>query len=308
MFSNEKYLIDRHEAARLMPSAATGEDARMVRSNPSLFLRCGGDLTEFKRRLDAQADCAKTLETPTEYVPPEIRPSVVRLGKAPNRGVVHLEKQAALATLPADADDTERAWFDLHSVFIDKRHAFRCASGSERKSLRKELLQLRKEILSANIVQKKCESYAAITRADNSTARVIEGTATTNSPDRMGDIVESSGCRYSLPIPLLMQHRSSEPVGQVVAVQKGARSITAKMRLATAREGSALEQRLDDAYQQVKLGLIKGLSIGFRPLAEPGSLSIDPENFGITFHEWEFLELSLVTIPANAEAVITSAA
>jgi hypothetical protein len=45
--------------------------------------------------------------------------------------------------------------------------------------------------------------------------RVIEGMATTPSPDRVGDIVEPLGVKYKNPLPLLHQHNSSLPVGTV---------------------------------------------------------------------------------------------
>jgi phage head maturation protease len=51
----------------------------------------------------------------------------------------------------------------------------------------------------------------------------------------------------------------------------------------------------------MKSGLVRGLSIGFRATkAEP------IKGGGYRFKEWNWLELSAVTIPCNAEASITS--
>jgi len=45
--------------------------------------------------------------------------------------------------------------------------------------------------------------------------RKFSGIATTPSTDRMGDIVEPKGAEFELPIPLLWQHDSSQPIGHV---------------------------------------------------------------------------------------------
>src|SRR5690606_25612995 len=59
--------------------------------------------------------------------------------------------------------------------------------------------------------------------------------------------------------------------------------------------------RLDEAWQSIKSGLVRGLSIGFRPIKYAFL-----DDGGVEFSEWDWYELSAVTIPANAEASITS--
>lgn len=61
-----------------------------------------------------------------------------------------------------------------------------------------------------------------------------------------------------------------------------------------------MKDRLDEAWQSIKAGLVQGLSIGFKPL----EVSQIQETFGLRFIRWLWLELSAVTIPANAEATI----
>src|ERR1044072_8422457 len=48
----------------------------------------------------------------------------------------------------------------------------------------------------------------------NEGERSISGMATTPSTDRIGDIVASMGATFSLPIPLLWQHKHDQPVGE----------------------------------------------------------------------------------------------
>jgi hypothetical protein len=62
-----------------------------------------------------------------------------------------------------------------------------------------------------------------------------------------------------------------------------------------------LVDRLDMAWGMLKSGLVRGLSIGFNPL-EYSRL----DSGGYRFIKWAWHELSAVTIPANAEASITS--
>ncbi len=132
--------------------------------------------------------------------------------------------------------------------------------------------------------------------------RVISGIATTPSPDRVGDIVEPKGAQFTLPIPLLWQHDSREPIGHVTQakVTKDGIAITAKF--VKVSEPGRLKERLDEAWQSIKSGLVRGLSIGFRSIEH----SFMEETNGIRFIKWDWLELSAVTIPANAEASISA--
>lgn len=131
--------------------------------------------------------------------------------------------------------------------------------------------------------------------------RVIEGIASTPSADRMGDIVEPMGAKFALPMPLLWQHDSRQPIGHVEFAKPTAKGIPFKARLASTDEPGALKERLDEAWQSIKLGLVRAVSIGFRSLEHSYM-----EGGGVKFHSWEWLELSAVTIPANADATITS--
>lgn len=130
--------------------------------------------------------------------------------------------------------------------------------------------------------------------------RVITGIATTPETDRMGDIVEPKGAEFKLPIPLLWQHNPSQPIGHVIAAKVTAAGIEIKAKFAKLEEAGALKDRLDEAWQSVKTGLVRGLSIGFQPIEYA---RID-NSYGYRFLKWLWLELSAVTIPANGECSI----
>lgn len=138
-------------------------------------------------------------------------------------------------------------------------------------------------------------------KAVDNDLRVIEGIASTPTPDRMGDVVNPLGAKFKLPLPLLWQHNHTEPVGFVEFAQPTKTGIPFKATIAQTEEPGELKNMLDKAWQSVKLRLVRAVSIGFAPL-KYAFLS----EGGVEYDEWEWLELSLVTIPAQSEALITT--
>lgn len=132
--------------------------------------------------------------------------------------------------------------------------------------------------------------------------RVITGIASTIEADRDGDVMEPKGAEFKLPIPLLWMHDARQPIGHVFAAKVTSSGIEIKARILKIDEPGTLKDRLDEAWQSMKSGLVKGLSIGFKPRE---SARIDG-TFGYRFIKWLWLELSAVTIPANAGASILS--
>lgn len=127
--------------------------------------------------------------------------------------------------------------------------------------------------------------------------RIIRGMATTPTPDRAGDIVKPEGAKFTLPIPLLWQHWASDPIGHVTEAK-----VTSKGIEIVASIAKDVTEDIEKAWKLIKSGLVRGLSIGFRG-TETEQI---PNSWGVIFNEWEWLELSAVTIPANSEATITS--
>ena len=146
-------------------------------------------------------------------------------------------------------------------------------------------------------------AYAVLEiKAVDGEKRTFSGIATTPSTDRMGDVVEPDGATFKLPIPLLWQHDSSDPIGWVRTARVTGKGIEVDGEIASIPEDGPLKQRLDTAWQMLKAKLVRGLSIGFNSIE---SARIDG-TYGIRFLKWEWLELSAVTIPANQDATITA--
>lgn len=135
--------------------------------------------------------------------------------------------------------------------------------------------------------------------------RTFEGIATTPNTDRMDDVVEPKGAEFTLPISFLKGHRSDTPIGLITEVKVKSDGIHVKGYVENVDAPPTLKERLDVTWTEMKLKLIRGLSIGFRPLKMEPVNENDPYG-GIRFLKWEWLELSAVVIPANADATITS--
>jgi HK97 family phage prohead protease len=143
-------------------------------------------------------------------------------------------------------------------------------------------------------------SYSILTvKAVDEEQRIIQGTATTPTPDRVGDIIDPLGVKYTNPLPLLHQHDSERPVGTVTFDRPTKDGITFEARLPMIAEAGPLKDRVDTAWGEVKAGLIRAVSIGFR------AIEFAFMETGIRYMETEVLELSLVSVPANAEAKIS---
>jgi HK97 family phage prohead protease len=130
--------------------------------------------------------------------------------------------------------------------------------------------------------------------------RELVGIATTPTPDRVGDIVEPRGAEFQLPIPFLWQHDSRQPIGHVTNAKVTDAGIEVKVQLAKIDEAGKLKDRLDEAWQSIKHGLVRGLSIGFKDV----EYSRIGETYSYRYLKWLWLELSAVTIPANGDCSI----
>jgi HK97 family phage major capsid protein len=138
------------------------------------------------------------------------------------------------------------------------------------------------------------------TKSIDEPTRTITGIATTPTPDRQGDVVNPLGARFTNPLPLLFHHARQWPIGLVTLGTPTAAGIPFTASLPVIREAGTLRDRVDEAWQSLKAGLLRGVSIGYRltgaaPLNKHG---------GQDLNAIEICELSLVAVPANADATI----
>lgn len=137
--------------------------------------------------------------------------------------------------------------------------------------------------------------------------RTLEGIATTPTADRVGDVVDPEGAQFQLPMPFLWQHDVKQPIGHVVDAKVTKKGINVKIKLAKIEEAGNLKNRLEEAWQTIKAGLVKGLSIGFKSLEAEELPGHEDDWWPPVKHlKWLWLELSAVTIAANGDASITA--
>jgi len=129
--------------------------------------------------------------------------------------------------------------------------------------------------------------------------RTFSGIASTPELDRQGDIVDPAGVRFRNPVPLLFHHDQTKPIGTAILTAT-ADGILFEASLPVIDEPGPLKTRVDDAWQCIRAGMITGVSIGHLPVKNGARMHAGAR----TLTKTEICELSLVTIPANANATI----
>lgn len=131
-------------------------------------------------------------------------------------------------------------------------------------------------------------------------SRTITGIATTPKIDSYGDIVEPEGVQYRGPVNLFLYHDRTKPVGNVAFGKATKSGIPFTATIPDVAEEGTVRERVNEAWHSLKYKLLQAVSIGFKPL----EYTYLEDSYGIRFTSWEMLELSLVGVPANPDAVI----
>jgi HK97 family phage prohead protease len=143
-------------------------------------------------------------------------------------------------------------------------------------------------------------SLVEIKRLDEG-KRTFSGWATTPEVDRVQDVINPLGAAFKNPLPLLHAHKHDAPIGSVRLKKPTKNGIEFEADIPVIEEPGPLKDRVDTAWGEIKHGLVRAVSIGFKPVKYAYR-----EEGGIDFQEVEIFELSTVSIPANASAVITT--
>jgi HK97 family phage prohead protease len=132
-------------------------------------------------------------------------------------------------------------------------------------------------------------------------ARRFTGWATTPATDRVGDTINSLGASFQNPIVLLHQHKHDKPIGRVMLKKPTAKGIEFEAEIPNVADPGEFKDRVDLAWDEIRHGVVRAVSIGFRPIKYAYK-----EDGGIDFQEIEIYELSTVSVPALPQAIITS--
>jgi HK97 family phage prohead protease len=121
-------------------------------------------------------------------------------------------------------------------------------------------------------------------------------TASTESTDREGDVIKADGWvldNFKSGGVLLWGHNQDKlPVGKVLWVKQKDGELLGKARF------NGQTQLSKDVEKLVRMGDLTGISVGFR------ALESEKTHEGRMFTKQELLEVSVVNVPANPDAVI----
>lgn len=131
-------------------------------------------------------------------------------------------------------------------------------------------------------------------------SRTITGIATSPTVDSYGDIVEPDGVKYRGPVNLFLYHQTSLPVGNVQFGRPTKAGLPFTATIPDVKEDGTIRERVNEAWHSLKYKLLQAVSIGFLPLEDEPIKG----SYGRRFKSWEMLELSLVGVPANPDAMI----
>lgn len=129
----------------------------------------------------------------------------------------------------------------------------------------------------------------------------VAGYASTfgGEPDSYGDVVAKGAFVDSLAtrpnVRLLWQHDMGEPIGKALSLVEDERGLFGRWSLVPTDTGRK-------AHMLLEAGLVDSLSIGFMPKAGGTEIKGDTR----VLKAVELVEVSIVTIPANTNAVITA--
>lgn len=128
----------------------------------------------------------------------------------------------------------------------------------------------------------------------------VAGYASTfgGTPDSYGDIVAKGAFADSLltrpNVKLLWQHDMGEPIGKVISLREDDKGLLGQWSIVPTDTGTK-------AHQLLQAGLVDSLSIGF--MTKDAEYTADGVRL---LKAVDLYEVSLVTVPANTNAVVTS--
>ena len=138
---------------------------------------------------------------------------------------------------------------------------------------------------------------------------------TTSAVDRDSDVVVPAGMNskeYEVNPVLLYGHDPLKPIGRMLKMRRAEESIDADFVLAPRPETHQGEWLPDTVAALMKFGALNGVSISYLPMeggARVASKS-DALKYGggvrRVYSKWRLLEVSVVSIPANQDALISA--
>ena len=125
------------------------------------------------------------------------------------------------------------------------------------------------------------------------------------TPDRFGDIVQVEGWEFANftrnPVALF-SHRADFPIGTWTGIRIHDKALRGNLILAP----KGISSRIDEIRGLVEAGILRAVSVGFKPLSSHPIDGTKNDPFGMSpqiYTKSELVEVSLVAIPANPNAL-----
>jgi HK97 family phage prohead protease/HK97 family phage major capsid protein len=118
------------------------------------------------------------------------------------------------------------------------------------------------------------------------------------TPDRLQDIILADGWdigNFQKNPIALFNHNSNAPIGKWTNVRVVDKQLRGHLELAPA----GTSDRIDEIRKLIDAGILRAVSVGFRPKGSKPR----PESDGMYFTKAELIETSLVSVPANPNAL-----
>jgi HK97 family phage prohead protease len=129
--------------------------------------------------------------------------------------------------------------------------------------------------------------------------RQIKCIASDATPDRYNDVLDPAGCKLanfrSNPV-CLAEHDASQPLARCISIDADRDAVTATVEFPPANTSPISDQY----FALIKERIISAVSVGFLPIEQKPRAG-----GGWLYTEWELLELSFVSVPANPSALVT---
>jgi HK97 family phage prohead protease len=145
----------------------------------------------------------------------------------------------------------------------------------------------------------------AVVKADDANNGRLRFTITTDSEDRMGDVIDPKGWffgNYEKNPIVLFNHEYGEVAGSPPSQGKTLLIEKSKHGLEAVVEFHRKTRFNDELYGLYRDGYMSTTSVGFWPMDKPEERETKSGGHGLLFKKQDLLEWSLVAVPANPEA------
>jgi len=157
------------------------------------------------------------------------------------------------------------------------------------------------------------KNLQATIRKQAGKAATFVATITTDSVDRDGEVVIPGGMNsrdYERNPVLLYEHDVKQPIGKMLSMKRAERAIEAEFALVPRPDSHVGEWFPDTVASLLEFGALNTMSIGFLGLEARPATKADTEKYGEgvrrVYGKWKLLEVSVVSVPANQDAIVTA--